>query len=611
MKSILKLLVIPFIFIGIDIYFRGELLPMYSRNQWAFYLFSLFLSAGFFTFLSIFLKAIEKRTWWFYLISLIVLIPLFFSYIGSYTFFSLNGIFPNYYTLLYFKTEPKSALMIIRDVSSWRDILFFVLGTFLLLIFMRWYVRNHVIKLSTNQLWIFAILQFTAFQVFISQHKRFDQCAIVDANFAACVQRNAFSWDEHTNFKGKGLSVHYPAKLPKVEKKSNLNVIVFVFESLRKRSLQLYGHKRKTTPELSKFAAENASEFYRFEQPISIASTTMLAVPAIMTGIGPYQDSSILYHQPMIFEMGQQLEYRTFFLSSHTLKWYRFDRFYQNTDLDYIWNKDLSGLPYFNDLGIKDVNTMVQLKKQLQIKNKPFLGVVQLNTTHFPFHVPKKDEHWNESFSDTYDNAVRYQDKLIGQFLHTLKNQGLLKNTAIFFVSDHGESLMEHRNIGHAETNYTETISIPLMAYIPSDYLTKRQKNQLKENKRRLTSNIDIAPTLLELLHLSTHPSWSKWRKNYTGFSLLSPIPTHRKVISLNNNQITNFNTGLSVASNHWHFLFRTNIVPNRQELYFWKKDIRELHNRRKWMKNPLKREILNAIRPFPVCQKFHVIFNH
>jgi glucan phosphoethanolaminetransferase (alkaline phosphatase superfamily) len=610
MKAVLKLFIIPLIFVGMDLFFRGELLTLYSRNQLLFYSFSVILSVGFFVLLLQILKLTETKPFLFYVISLFVLIPLFFSYIGSYAFFSLNGIFPNYYTLLYFKTEPKSAMMIIRDVSGWKEIIFFLLGSISMLLFMRWFVKNHVSKVEGKFIFGFSIVQLLLFEVLISQHQRFDQCAIVDANFAACVQRNAFSWDEHTNFQGKGLSVHFPAKLTKMKAKSNLNVIVFVFESFRKRSLQLYGHKRPTTPALSKFAKENPDAFYRFDNPISIASTTMLAVPAIMTGIGPYQDSSILYNQPMIFEMGQQLDYRTFFLSSHTLKWYRFDRFYSQTNLDYLWNKDNSGLPYFNDLGIKDVNTMAQLNKQLRIKEKPFFGVIQLNTTHFPFHVPKKEERWNETFEDSYDNAVRYQDKLIGQFLQQLKKQGLLDNTAVFFVSDHGESLMEHHNIGHAETNYTETISIPLMAYIPPNYLSTQQKIHLKKNQKRLTSNIDIAPSILELLHLSKHPSWENWTKNYTGFSLLSPIPSKRKVISLNNNQITNFNTGLSVATEHWHYLFRTNIVPNRQEFYMWRKDKKELKNVISRMNKNQKREVIGVIRQYPVCAKYSTIFN-
>lgn len=610
MKAILKLCIIPFIFVGIDLYFRSELLPLYSNNQLSFYLYSILVSVGFFVLLSLILKYVERRKVLFFSIALLLLIPLFFSYIGSYAFFSLNGIFPNYYTLLYFKTEPKSAMMIIRDVSGWKELVFFFLGSLSMLVFIRWFVKNHVPTLSGKYLIYFSIVQILLFEFLIFKHQRYDQCAIVDANFAACVQRNAFSWDEHMNFKGKGLSVHEPASLPKVDGTLKPNVLVIVFESFRKRSLQLYGHKRETTPNLVAFSKKYKDAFYQFDQPLSIASTTMLAVPAIMTGIGPYQDSNVLYHQPMIFEMGQQQNYRTFFLSSHTLKWYRFDQFYKKANLDYVWNKDVSGLPYYNDLGIMDEKTIHQAKTQLYNGRNPFFGVIQLNTTHFPFHVPKKYEKWNESFSATYDNAVRYQDELLASLFKELKEKKLLENTAIFFVSDHGESLMEHRNLGHAETNYTETISIPLFAYIPEKFLTRQQKQELKLNRKRLTSNIDIAPTILELLHLDKHPSWNNWKKNFTGYSLLSRIPRSRKVISLNNNQITNFNTGLSVASMHWHFLFRTNIVPNRQEFYWWRKDIGELHNKRKFMTKTHKQEVLNCIKSYPVCERFLKVFN-
>ena len=610
MKSILKLSIIPIIFIGMDLFFRGELLTLYSRNQLLFYSFSVLLSIGFLVLLMLILKLTETKRFLFFSISLFVFIPLFFSYIGSYAFFSLNGIFPNYYTLLYFKTEPKSALMIIRDVSGWKEILFFFVGSISMLFFIRWFVKNHVPRIDGKVILGLSIVQLILFEVLISKHQRFDQCATVDTNFAACVQRNAFSWDEHLNFKGKGLSVHHPAQLPKVNSNKKLNIIVVIFESFRKNSLQLYGHQRQTTPRLMAFAKKHSNSFYQFDQPLSIASTTMLAVPGIMTGIGPYQDSSVLYHQPMIFEMGKQLNYRTFFLSSHTLKWYRFDQFYKKAAIDYVWNKDVSKLPFFNDLGINDAQTIHVAMKQVQQNAKPFFGVIQLNTTHFPFHVPKKFERWNNNFSDSYDNAVRYQDELLGQLFEDLRSKNLLENTAIFFVSDHGESLMEHRNLGHAETNYTETISIPLFAYIPKKFLNDTQVKNLKANRHLLTSNIDIAPSILELLHLDKHASWTQWRKNYTGFSLLSKIPTNRKVISINNNQITNFNTGLSVASLNWHYLFRTNIVPNRQEFYLWRKDKKELNNVRSFMSQKHQKEILKAIQPYPVCDKYLRIFN-
>jgi phosphoglycerol transferase MdoB-like AlkP superfamily enzyme len=331
----------------------------------------------------------------------------------------------------------------------------------------------------------------------------------------------------------------------------------------------------------------------------------MLAVPAILTGIGPYQDKRVLYSQPLLWEYAQIFDYKTFFLSSHTLKWYKFNEFYKKEKLDVWWNKDNSGLPYFNDLGIKDELTIKKLNRTIsKFSNKPFFGVVQLNTTHYPYEVPEKYKKWNNSFSGSYDNAVRYQDAIIGDFFKHLKKEGLIENTIVLFASDHGESLTEHHNIGHVESNYTETISIPLLAYIPDGIISNDEKHQLKKNIHRLTSNIDIAPTIVDLLNLEKETKLKTFQSNFTGYSLLKPIPRERMIISLNNNQVASFNTGLSVCSEDWHYLFRTNLVPNKEEFYFWKKDIGELKDRQKSLSKTKRNIILNHVEKYPVCDK-------
>ena len=189
-------------------------------------------------------------------------------------------------------------------------------------------------------------------------------------------------------------------------------------------------------------------------------------------------------------------------------------------------------------------------------------------------------------------------------FFNRLKKEGLLKNTIVLFTSDHGESLTEHHNIGHVESNYTETISVPLLAYIPEGILSDKEKKQLKINRSQLTSNIDISPTVVDLLNLEEEPSLQKYFQNYTGFSLLKPIPNDRMIISLNNNQVASFNTGLSVCSKRWHYLFRTNLVPNKEEFYLWKKDIGELHDKQKQLSQKQRNIILNLVKRYPVCDK-------
>ena len=605
MKSILKLLVIPVLLAFIDYYFRSELLDRYSKNQTLFYLSSVAISIGYFVFILLLLKTIEHKKWAYYSLIVLIFPVMVFSFFGSFTFYSLNGIFPNYYTFLYFKTEPKSALMILRDASGWKEAFALLFLFTAVTLFLRWFTKNHVPKIKWKVLLLYGIIQFSAFETLIYYHSKFDQCAMVDTNFAACVQRHAFTWDDHSEFKGRGLQKRIPPKFDFNLPKKKFNIVIFVFESYRKRSASLYGNKHKTTPYFDKLAKDFPEEFFYFRQPVSVSSTTMLAVPAILTGIGPYQDTSILYRQPLLWEYAQLFDYRTFFLSSHTMKWYRFDQFYQQENLDVWWNKDNSGLPFFNDLGVKDEHTVRKLNKTIKrFKNVPFFGVVQFNTTHYPYEIPEKHKRWTNTFSDSYDNAILYQDELIKLFFENLKSHNLMKNTIVLITSDHGESLMEHRTIGHVESNYTEAISVPLIAYIPKGILNRKESENLRKNLHQLTSNIDIAPTLVDLLDLENEPKLKPYFKNYTGFSLLQSIPNNRTIISLNNNQVANFNTGLSISHKNWHYLFRTNIVPNREEFYYWRKDVGELKNRSKTLKKSQRKMILDLISNYPVCEK-------
>ncbi|MFM7683959.1 MAG: hypothetical protein ACKO7P_14635, partial [Bacteroidota bacterium] len=119
-----------------------------------------------------------------------------------------------------------------------------------------------------------------------------------------------------------------------------------------------------------------------------------------------------------------------------------------------------------------------------------------------------------------------------------------------------------------------------------------------------LTSNIDIAPTIVDLLNLENETKLKSYQSNFTGYSLLKPIPRDRMIISLNNNQVASFNTGLSVCSEDWHYLFRTNLVPNKEEFYYWKKDVGELNDRQKTLSQKKRNSILKHVEKYPVCDK-------
>ena len=92
-----------------------------------------------------------------------------------------------------------------------------------------------------------------------------------------------------------------------------------------------------------------------------------------------------------------------------------------------------------------------------------------------------------------YDAEIRYLDSQIGVLLIDLEVKGLLDESLIVFVSDHGEELLDHDSVLHGYTLYEEQLRIPLMIRHPE--LPARRISQLSRQ-------VDVLPTLLELLGL-------------------------------------------------------------------------------------------------------------
>jgi hypothetical protein len=139
MKIFLKLISIPLLLAVLDLYFRSELLERYNDKQLNFYLSSVVISIGYFVLILLILKAVEHKKWLYYSLMILIFPWFVFSFFGSFTFYSLNGIFPNYYTFLYFKTEPKSAMMILKDATGWKEVLALLSLFSLLFVFIKWF----------------------------------------------------------------------------------------------------------------------------------------------------------------------------------------------------------------------------------------------------------------------------------------------------------------------------------------------------------------------------------------------------------------------------------------------------------------------------------------
>jgi arylsulfatase A-like enzyme len=97
--------------------------------------------------------------------------------------------------------------------------------------------------------------------------------------------------------------------------------------------------------------------------------------------------------------------------------------------------------------------------------------------------------------SDVYDNSILHVDRTLDQFFGRLLEGGYLANTIVVITADHGEAHGERGQEGHARNVYPETTGVPWILSLPF-----RLQPGLVITQP--TANVDIWPTLLELLGL-------------------------------------------------------------------------------------------------------------
>lgn len=62
-----------------------------------------------------------------------------------------------------------------------------------------------------------------------------------------------------------------------------------------------------------------------------------------------------------------------------------------------------------------------------------------------------------------YGDETRYADRMLMELVSRLSGMGLMDNTALVVLSDHGEAFLEHGDVEHTRSVYDEMIRVPLV----------------------------------------------------------------------------------------------------------------------------------------------------
>jgi len=163
-----------------------------------------------------------------------------------------------------------------------------------------------------------------------------------------------------------------------------------------------------------------------------------------------------------------------------------------------------------------------------------------------------------------YIREVEYADRQLGHLVEDLRQAGLLANSLIVLVADHGEGLGDHDLPGHIEQLYDSLLHVPLIFWAPGTVPAGVVDD-------RPVGLVDVLPTLAALTGIEADP---KWR----GVDLLADQGTRTSLplIAATYQPEAKHNLEAIVDG---HFKFIRNRDDGSVELYDLEKDPQELKN--------------------------------
>lgn len=325
--------------------------------------------------------------------------------------------------------------------------------------------------------------------------------------------------------------------LPKiVNQNKKYNLILISFDGLQAKHLKSYGYPLDTTPNLDNFLNQSTL----FTNTVSPASWTVPAHMSVFTSMYPsehkvvnkFSDFDLKTQKGVISNLkklspnavtlaeilkkegyvtggftadagvGPQFGFSQGFDTYFETK--TFGSFRESTPKALDWLKQNKDKPFFLFLHGYDVHGQNEIEggSDRRYVNKEYKG----KYTGSKIEQGKLREEGlakgslNLSDEDVafwraiYDEKINRTDLLFKDFLDQVKEMGVLDNTVIILMSDHGTEFYEHKRFDHGHTLYGELLDTLFAIHQP---------NQKKGQKiDQLVSTFDILPTVLGLLNI-------------------------------------------------------------------------------------------------------------
>lgn len=353
------------------------------------------------------------------------------------------------------------------------------------------------------------------------------------------------------------------------------NILFFRMEEVSRDHYGLYtGAEHPTTPFISALKQHSPNSFFTYSQHVSNAGATDTSTTLIYTGLGSHRKGAEFGYYPMLWDYAKAAGYQTFMAVPFHLTWGNLaGKWAANSgqlSLDTVVDAKRSGreIRYDNSITDSDIADITIDWLTRGKSSEPFLAIVNLKLPHGDasgvqtlgyeqLNCPLEPRRLSD-----YECSIFVLDREMGRIISALEQQGELENTIIIGAPDHGAAQGKHHK-GRLYNYYQEVLSIPLFLRIPPQYqfLADRVNRGWRGNVDKTTQNLDILPTIVDLLGIGEHPLISGLVQELDGQSVFAPISEQRWVFSMNSNALRPWKPsgfGITIGNSYKYIYFES-----------------------------------------------------
>lgn len=275
------------------------------------------------------------------------------------------------------------------------------------------------------------------------------------------------------------------------------NVVLLILESFGNEFTNKLDEKETYTPFFDSIVNQSLS----FENGFANGRKSIEAVPAILASLpslmsNPYISSH--YANNSIHSIASILKkkgYHTSFFHGATNGSMRFNAFSSQVGFDsYFGRTEYNNDDHYDGTwGISDEYFNPWMAKKITSFNQPFFATLFTISSHHPYYIPEHLKGKLKSGPEPICASLNYADYALRKFFNEAKKQPWYNNTLFVLVADHTPAT-NNPNFAGKNTIYR----IPIAFYHPG-------KPELKKKEKMVFQQLDILPTLLDLLEIETN----------------------------------------------------------------------------------------------------------